>query len=506
MPMGKDIGFLPGTLMEKLDPYMQPIYDNLELLMMTSGKKKTNMKFEDLYKQDLIKVEPLTYIRGRSIPNQFLIVDECFPYDTPITTEVGKRKIGSLFSDWIKGNPLPRVKSLDEESKTFVWKPITNMFYQGKRNLVEVIASNRKIKCTPNHPFLTQRGWVKAEELTITDFLLADHPEEIQISKNLNSDLEQIVLGSYLGDGSFEMIRSRTARLSVSHGLKQSEYCTWKANMMGCSTSLVKNSGYNPEDDKIRFTTKCFATNGEFDKPKTKCPQWVLDSLNARGLAIWFMDDGSAYTDYNGARIHTESFDEESVNRMIKKLSEFGISSKLKNYKGNVIVIDKCGYLKLCSIICKYFHSSMQYKIHPDYHNNDYNWNSISSEFGWVQVTEINDIKLIDHVFDIEVQDTHNFIIPSRSGGKLGGFGGVVVHNCQNLSPHELKTIITRCGDGTKIVLTGDPDQIDNPYMDKGSCGLSFAIEKLHNNPIVGHLILSKGERSELANLAATMM
>lgn len=153
MPMGKDIGFLPGTLMEKLDPYMQPIYDNLELLMMTSGKKKTNMKFEDLYKQDLIKVEPLTYIRGRSIPNQFLIVDEA-----------------------------------------------------------------------------------------------------------------------------------------------------------------------------------------------------------------------------------------------------------------------------------------------------------------------------------------------------------------QNLSPHELKTIITRCGDGTKIVLTGDPDQIDNPYMDKGSCGLSFAIEKLHNNPIVGHLILSKGERSELANLAATMM
>ncbi len=153
MPMGKDIGFLPGSLMEKLDPYMQPIYDNLELLFMTSGKKKTNMKFEDLYKQDLIKVEPLTYIRGRSIPNQFLIVDEA-----------------------------------------------------------------------------------------------------------------------------------------------------------------------------------------------------------------------------------------------------------------------------------------------------------------------------------------------------------------QNLSPHELKTIITRCGDGTKIVLTGDPDQIDNPYMDKGSCGLSFAIEKLHNNPIVGHLTLSKGERSELANLAATMM
>lgn len=153
MPMGKDIGFLPGSLEEKLDPYMQPIYDNLELLMMTSGKKKTNMKFEDLYKQDLIKIEPITYIRGRSIPNQFMIIDES-----------------------------------------------------------------------------------------------------------------------------------------------------------------------------------------------------------------------------------------------------------------------------------------------------------------------------------------------------------------QNLSPHELKTIITRCGEGTKIVLTGDPDQIDNPYMDRGTCGLSFAVEKLHDNPIVGHLTLSKGERSELSNLAATLM
>lgn len=82
----------------------------------------------------------------------------------------------------------------------------------------------------------------------------------------------------------------------------------------------------------------------------------------------------------------------------------------------------------------------------------------------------------------------------------------IIIDEAQNLSPHEIKTIITRCGEGSKIILTGDPDQIDNPYMDKGSCGLSLAVEKLHNNPIVGHLTLSKGERSELANLAATLM
>lgn len=82
----------------------------------------------------------------------------------------------------------------------------------------------------------------------------------------------------------------------------------------------------------------------------------------------------------------------------------------------------------------------------------------------------------------------------------------ILIDEAQNLSSHEIKTIITRCGEGTKIVFTGDPDQIDNPYMDKGNCGLSVAVEKLQDNPLVGHLVLSKGERSELANLAATKM
>lgn len=82
----------------------------------------------------------------------------------------------------------------------------------------------------------------------------------------------------------------------------------------------------------------------------------------------------------------------------------------------------------------------------------------------------------------------------------------IVIDECQNLSPHEIKTIITRCGEGSKIILTGDPEQIDSPYMDKATCGLSLAVEKLHDNPIVGHLTLTKGERSELSNLAATLM
>ena len=75
IPMGKDIGYLPGTVEEKLNPWMQPIYDALDLL--ASGKKENAQKNRDaLQESDRIGVEPLTYIRGRSIPNQYIIVDE----------------------------------------------------------------------------------------------------------------------------------------------------------------------------------------------------------------------------------------------------------------------------------------------------------------------------------------------------------------------------------------------------------------------------------------------
>ncbi len=82
----------------------------------------------------------------------------------------------------------------------------------------------------------------------------------------------------------------------------------------------------------------------------------------------------------------------------------------------------------------------------------------------------------------------------------------VIVDEAQNLTPHEVKTVITRCGEGTKIVLTGDPFQIDNPYVDSATNGLSVAVDRLRGEHIVGHMLLTKGERSELSNLAANRL
>jgi PhoH-like ATPase len=82
----------------------------------------------------------------------------------------------------------------------------------------------------------------------------------------------------------------------------------------------------------------------------------------------------------------------------------------------------------------------------------------------------------------------------------------IIVDEAQNLTPHEVKTIVTRVGDHTKIVLTGDPFQIDNPYVDATNNGLVHVVNRFKNEKIAGHITMAKGERSALAELAANLL
>ena len=82
----------------------------------------------------------------------------------------------------------------------------------------------------------------------------------------------------------------------------------------------------------------------------------------------------------------------------------------------------------------------------------------------------------------------------------------MIVDEAQNLTPHEVKTIITRVGDNTKIVLTGDPYQIDNPYVDSSNNGLTYVVERFKQEKMSGHITMVKGERSPLAELAANLL
>ena len=82
----------------------------------------------------------------------------------------------------------------------------------------------------------------------------------------------------------------------------------------------------------------------------------------------------------------------------------------------------------------------------------------------------------------------------------------MVIDEAQNLTPLEVKTIVTRVGEGTKIIFTGDPYQIDNPYVDSSSNGFNYVVSKFREQPIAAHIEMQKGERSELAEIAANLL
>jgi PhoH-like ATPase len=90
--------------------------------------------------------------------------------------------------------------------------------------------------------------------------------------------------------------------------------------------------------------------------------------------------------------------------------------------------------------------------------------------------------------------------------GRSLPFQYLIVDEAQNLSPHEVKTIITRAGEGTKIVLTGDCEQIDSPYLDSVSNGLAYCVERLKTEEIIAHTTLMVGERSPLSEIATKLL
>jgi len=112
-------------------------------------------------------------------------------------------------------------------------------------------------------------------------------------------------------------------------------------------------------------------------------------------------------------------------------------------------------------------------------------------------------LKNIDHLFQNNLIELEAL---SHIRGRSLPAQFIIIDEAQNLSPHEIKTIVSRAGQGTKVVLTGDPYQIDSPYLDSSSNGLSYLVEAFKGQSIYGHVTLAKSERSELAELATELL
>ena len=434
---------------------MQAAFGDNKVALYGGGKKKT---------ADITIGIGASVVRNintfKKLDLGLIVVDECFPYRQNIATIDGPMEIGKLVGMWEQNKTIPLVKSFNEKTKSFEYKAVTHAWRKTNNNLIRIKMGKRSMSCTSNHKMLTVNGWKKASELVTGELLVANpdlSKKEQHVARSLNNDQYQILLGSFLGDGNINTVKSGRHRLRVIHGAPQREYCQWKANMFHVECKKISNNGYSKKD-AYRFSTKIIDIPNSIPTTKTTCPQWVIDDLDARGLAIWFMDDGTISQLGNAAEIATCSFDHNTQLKLVSKLNKMGIDSKPKFIKYNdhrapgywVIKINKVGCHKLKQLILPFIHSSLTYKVNNMPNYTPYNWDNTFLDSGTIPITEISYIKnkqtRTPYVFDIEVADNHNFVVCSSSGT-----AGPVAHNCHHIPADTFYEIANQLGDVEKI-------------------------------------------------------
>lgn len=484
-------------------------------------------------------------------------VDECFPYSQLIVTEDGPQKIGYIYRMWEKNEKIPKVLSFNKETNILEYKKITYAWKKINDELLKINYGQGSIECTYNHKILTPNGYVEAKNLDIGDLIKCSLQEkEINIKSNvvardLNEDQYQIFLGSFLGDGSIQKLPSNRYRLKVIHSEKQKEYCEWKASMFNCKINKIEKNGYS-QTIAYNFTSKVIDISKEKEIPKIKnnCPQWILDELDYKGLAIWWMDDGHLSKDSFVGCLSTCSFDEDTHIRMIKKFKSMDIECYYKfDGKGYYsIYFNKKGLYSMIKKINKYLHPSMLYKfknkkleissneyfngtiktnytninninnklikegnifnirkiiyyikkcnkcnditfhskkgkykdniylhccyckfnklnyisIEPPNYNETYHWNNKFIEFGTVKIKSIEKIKnkgrfYNGKVYDIEVEDNHNFVLSTGIKNKYGP----IVHNCHRICSRSFSQALFHVGTKYSLGLSATPHRKD---------------------------------------------
>jgi hypothetical protein len=416
--------------------------DFINVNKLTDGNVADNLSTKQ-FKTGTLWIESIgtdaDRVRGMTIDVAFF--DECFVGKQNVEVESGKMSLSKIYKMKSKNKDLPKVMSFNEKNENFEYKKILNVWKKEKKELLEIKLGQNKIKCTQNHRFLTSEGWKAAKDLHIGDLIKSKHDYGKSI-KALNEDQLQIILGSFLGDGNIRREGQHRYRLRMTHGLDQREYCEWKASMLDAKVYDKKPSGYSNKESVFMSSTY-FGLKKEFPKVKTVCPQWVLDELDLRGVAIWIMDDGSSKfknNKFQGLNISTDSFDEDSQKRFVDYFKKYDIKCEYRFSNRSGDKFKKSSYpslhfnqengSKLLDLIKPYVHNNIGYKI-PNFSKNEcnYNWNKLFKKYTYNVVDKISSVKKKEYVYDIEVEDNHNFIVCS-SGPRLGG---PIAHNCQDM-------------------------------------------------------------------------
>jgi len=368
-------------------------------------------------------------------PNDYVFIDECFPYEQKILTSNGNIQIGELCKMYNNNELLPTVKSWNETKKEFEYKKINKVWCNGKRDLYKVILNGKyKLISTSNHRFLTNKGWKELSQLNVGDLVMTDGISQPSII-NLNDIQKDLVIGSYWGDGNLKKTSKNSYRLTVIHGINQNDYCRFKTNIINSNIELIKENGFSKKE-AIRFRTKNFYFN-----PK----DLSFDSINARSLSIMWCDDGSLINNKYDARLYSTATSYSDSLKLSKALkNKFSIESIIKKSKSKLskknyyyLKFNVESFKKLSNLISPYVHPSMNYKLLSEDKNKfDPNlWkNNLKDEFGLIVTKSMVQHKKNQIVFDMEVDENHNFLIVKDYFSKNENYYGIIAHNCQDLN------------------------------------------------------------------------
>lgn len=404
-----------------------------------------------------------------------IYIDECLPGDVYIQTEKNPVKIKTLYNKYKVGKDLPLVKSFNEKTNEYEFKPILNVAKHENREVFEIKTEGlNKIRATSNHRFLTQRGYVYVKDLKIgEDCLILDTPNNQKTKFMLNEDQLQLVLASSIGDGHLtKMSDYNTYRLSFTQGDSQYNYFNFKKKMMNCSFERKIKSGYTEKISINQTSSKIFVL--------PHSPWELINKIDERFLAIWFQDDGSSfYHDYVSGR--NVSHIRIACNNLTLEQCELLRNIINEKFKINFIIsTDKEKYCSLrlnvddshrfLRLIAPFMNEDCAYKNPYFDKNNLYNWNCNFLPYGANYIKSIQKCGVED-VYDIEVKDNHNFICKN---GDLTKNTGIISHNCQDLSTIQLKLLKFIKRSKGRYIFVGDFNQACYNFC--GSNARSFTL------------------------------
>ena len=421
--------------------------------------KVIDIEDKDIVVGSLQSLSMKEYDKGTFDEFGFVIIDECFPYNTGIVTDKGVMYIGTLYNKWKNKEELPKILSYNKNTTNFEYKEMTYSWEKINKRLIEISMSKKKFKCTLNHKILTINGYIEANKLNIGDIIISKydklHIDNI-IAPALNDDQLQIIYGSYLGDGHIDITKKNRYRLRIIHCEKQKDYCNWKAKMFGINNlNYIEKNGYS-QKSAYSFQTKIFDLEYNIPKNTKEVPDWLLDKLDIKGISIWFMDDGSNQIKYNKngtisnfISIHTNNFNYEIQEKFVNKFKKYDIDCSIRKTRNYYYInFNKENSDKLLNLIKPYIHPCFNYKIYSNIdseeliNKNKYMWNNNFLNYGTLKVTKIVYLENIKkkwqkepYVYDIEVKDNHNFIIGTKitSKNQTEYIDGPIVSNCHHI-------------------------------------------------------------------------